>query len=417
MMRGRAMSKLPRSAAALVAAVAFPAGVLAQDEVADEIELKNAQPVTGVTVTSDTWMGVVAKKGEVEVKYSVNDVEEIVYDGMPAQLSRGKRAVAYGYYTTAIEKYFEPLLGKVNSFRKVGGRPWIEQYVLYYLGLCHLKRTDRKPDDAAKAREYFQKLAREIPDSRFIFDARMGIAESWQIEGRNEQAASEYEEAMKAFEKMAEGRSPDLRQFVLRQARLAEHRAIGMLGPMGKFDEQAKRYRELETKASRYKDQTDIVWLARVGVAQALVAAGSYRNAVTECKNMIEAAERSGETQYLGGAYLSLADCFYKQAEEKEKAGNEKEAWEDYVVARWNYLRTSTVFFTASDLMPRAYFGAGMCYSKLAKSPREGGEQRAMERARRQFEALVRSFPQSGLAEKARGMLERMQGASKAGGA
>jgi len=188
---------------------------------------------------------------------------------------------------------------------------------------------------------------------------------------------------------------------------LAELKGIEMLVLQGRHDDAAGKYAQLETKTQRYNEMTDITWMARVGSAQALVAAGSYRVAIGKCQQMIDKGVDSGHTEYLGGAYMALADSYFER-------GKESNDPEDYVFARWNYLRVATLYFEDKTLLlSKARYRAGMCYLLLQDNPHEGKNDKvrvatARKRARRQFQQVVRDFPDNEWADQAKRELEKL---------
>lgn len=350
----------------------------------DEIVPRDKSPVTQVLIVEDNWRMVVGAKGkDARIPVLAHEVVEVVYSDAPRDFVRGVRRVQQGYYTKAIEESFLPLLDKLANFRKVGDRPWPEQYCLYYLGYSHLKRGDIQKGDAAKSREYFQKLIQNVPDSRFIFEAFIGIGESFVLENRFEEAAKAFNDAQKRFDAMSKqaGLHPDVARYARRQARLAELREIEMLEEQKKWELAKSAYDRLVPSAREF---LDIQWKARIGSVRMLVAAKSYSVAIEKCKAMLEEGEREGQTEFLAGGYMALADCYF------EKAGDAASP-EDLVIARWNYIRVATLFFMDSSVVPKALFRAGRCSERLAAVSKHEGS-KALEWARRQYSIVAEKF-------------------------
>ena len=170
-----------------VLVAARPARGQDEDIFEDEIVRLTAAPVIGVKITKDNWQVVYGEMEEGGITVPANDVMETVYADAPVELLRGFQRVSRGYLTKAIEESFEPVLKKLDRYRKVEGQPWPKQYSFYYLGVCHLKRG--KPGDAGKARRYFERLTKEVPNSRFIFQSYMGVGDSLQVEKKYAAAA------------------------------------------------------------------------------------------------------------------------------------------------------------------------------------------------------------------------------------
>lgn len=368
--------------AALACPAAFAGPAQEQMILEDEIVPRDKSPVAQVLIIEDSWKAVVGTKGkDSRIPVPAYEVAEVVYADAPRDFVKGVRRIQQGYYTKAIEESFLPVLGKISNFRQVGGRPWPEQYCLYYLGYSHLKRGDVQKGDPAKAREYFQKLAQNIPDSRFIFEALLGVGESYALEGRFEDAAKAFNDAQKRFDAMSKqtgpGITPEVSRYSRYQARLAELREVEMLEEQKKWELAKSAYDRLVPSAREFND---IQWKARIGSVRMLVASKSYAVAIEKCKAMIEQGEREGQTQFLAGAYMALADCYF------EKAGEDASP-EDLVIARWNYLRVATLFFMDANVVPKARFRAGRCSEKLGTLSNEG--KKALEWARRQYSIVA----------------------------
>jgi tetratricopeptide (TPR) repeat protein len=364
----------------------------------DAIIPRDSGPVVDVNIIEDSWKNVSGRKVQGQLSVPSFNILEVEYSDAPRTFAKGVQRVKRGFYSKAIEESFEPALKDVKKFRVVGGRPWPEQYCLYYLGLSHLKRAEAPKGDPAKARDYFEKLVGQIPDSRFLMDSLMGIGEAWDIEGRHEEAAKAYKKAQDRFEAMSKenGVSGDLRWHVLKYARTAELRQVQMLDAQKKWQLAKSAYDRL-VMASR--DYPDIQALARVGAVKALVSDKVYDVAIRKCNEMIEAGEREGQTQFLGGAYLALADCYF------ERAGDNATA-DDLVAARWYYLRVATLYFGDNTIISKARYRAGRCYERLATESQEGGAaKRGIELARRQYRIVVEQFGDSPWAIQAKNCL------------
>ncbi len=354
-----------------------------------EIRRGDKQPYTRIKIIEDSWKFVVGRKARGKTPVPSFEVTEVVYTDSPREFRKGPGRVAQGSHTEAIEKSFKPMMKKLGDFRKVGGHPWPKQYCLYYLGLAHVERGDKKKDDAAKALKYFKRLINEIPASRFIMDAYLGVGNSHRLAGRYTEAAAAFNEAKKHAEKLS--REPDLTidqiKYMRRYARLADLRQADTFRKAGQAE---KAVSLCDRVTSQARDYPDIRFLARSGAVMALVSLKSYDRAIRRAEDMIKEGEQEGLTEYLGGAYLALADCYF------EKAGAE-----NLVVARYNYLRVATLYFTEESVLPKARFRAGVCYEKLAKLPKIGEGPKSIARAKRQYRLVVDRFPDSPWAAKA----------------
>jgi tetratricopeptide (TPR) repeat protein len=371
----------------------------------DTIEPKDKPPVEAVAIIEDSWKAVVGQKGGREgPKISVpsHEILDVAYGDSPRVLLKGIRRVKAQYYSKAIDESFQDVLRRLNRFRPVGGKPWPLQYCLYWLGRAHLGRA--KGDDAAKAREYFERLLKEVPETRFFFEAQMGIGESWEIKGDFEKAAAVFEKAQKVFEKMARTVTDrGLARHVRRHSRTAEFRAAQMLERKGDATKDRSMYDRAKSAydlvVSHTQEFPDLRQMARNASVRVLVKSGQYEIAINRCHEMIDESNREGRTEYLGGAYNALADCYFERAGEGEEAKPE-----DLVQARYYYLRVACLYFMEEDLIPKARFRAGRCYEKLAKHGR--AEPGAREKGIRQYRLVVEHFSDSAWADQAQQRLE-----------
>jgi tetratricopeptide (TPR) repeat protein len=384
-----------------VAVAGAPAWAQDDDIFEDEIIPRDIAPIVGVKIEEDTWKTVVGRKMQGKLSVPGHTVIEVVYFDAPRDYARGVRRVKRRYYTKAIDESFLPMMDKLSKFRKVGGRPWPEQYCLYYLGVSHLKRAEPEKSDSAKAREYFTKLVDTIPDSRFIFEALMGIGDAWHIEGRYEEAAKAYKEAQKKFETMSKvgGLEADQRTFINKLALSAELRQAEMLDAQKKWQLAKSAYDKLFMKARGFPE---IRSKASVGAVRALVSDGVYTVAIKKCSEMIEMGEREGLTQYLAGAYLAMGDCYF------ERAGDNATP-EDLVTARWNYLRVATLYFRDPSMLPKARFRIGRCYERLAGVANNADGKRGIELARRQYMIVRERYKDSIWADEAKKRLAALE--------
>lgn len=374
----------------------------------DVIERRNMPPVTDVRIEEDSWKLVVGAKGEIKFRVPSSKVLEVQYADASREFNQGLRRVKQRYFSKAIEESFEPTLKKLDKFRKVGDHPWAKQYCLYYLGLCHLKRGEAKKGDAAKARGYFERLVKEVPDSRFIFEAYMGVGDSYQLDGKYRDAAKAFKDAQKRFDKLSGTPKIPFEQVraVRKRALMAYLRQAEMLEMAKLFDKAVTMF---ERVASRARDYPDIRFMALSGAVRCRVSMGSYDQAILKANQLIEQGEREGRTQFLGGAYMALADCYFEKfrvAEQKDKKGGGRKQADpqDLVAARYEYLRVATLYFEDRRVLPKARFRAGRCYERLSTLSRSERET-AKELGKRQYRLVAGQFPDSPWAAQAKSRL------------
>ncbi len=394
---------------ALVGAVAFLAtapGRAQEDEeiFEDEIVRYSAPPVIGVKITKDNWQVVHGNMEQGGVTVPASDVMEAVYADAPPDLLRGFQRAKRGFYTKAITESFEPVLRKLEKFRKVEGHPWPKQYCLYYLGVCHVKRG--KPGDAGKARGYFERLSREIPQSRFIFEAYAGIGDGLQVEKKYPAAAKAFAEAKERFEKMSRTRGLDFEtvKAIRKRAIEAHYRQGEMFDFAGEtdptyYDKAVSVFNAVAADASR--NYPDIYFKAKSAAIKSLVSTRAYRLAIQKANELIAEGEKDGFTEFLGGAYLGLADCYYAQYSDVAAKGGAADP-ANLVIARYNYLRVLAQYFEDRSVLPKAHFFAGRCYERLAQS---GEGQKAIQRAKRHYGRIVEEWKDSAWSREAKARL------------
>ncbi len=392
-----------RIAGLLAAFVVLGGARAAEEELFEDVIVRADSPeIPDIRIEEDSWKVVVGVRGEVKFKVPSSKVMEVQYGDASRDFNHGLRRVKQRYYTMAIEKSFEPTLKQLGKFRKIGNHPWPKQYCLYYLGLAHLRRGDKKKGDAAKARQYFQRLVKEVPDSRFIFKAYMGVADSYQLEGKYQDAAGAFRAAHERFKKMggAPGIPFEQVRAVRKRAMLALLREAQMFDRAKAHDKAVSLFGQV---ANRARDYPEIQFLAESGAVKALVSTGSYPLAIDNANKLIAKGEREGLTQFLGGAYMGLADCYFEKftKAEKEKRGASSQ---DLVIARYNYLRVVALYFEDEQVLPKAGYRAGRCHERLSKLSRSEGA-RAVEQAKRQYTLVAREFPDSRWAGQAKGRL------------
>jgi len=392
-----------RIAGVLAAFVVLGGARAEEEELFEDVIVRiDAPEIPDIKIEEDSWKLVVGVRGEVKFKVPSSKVMEVQYGDASRDFNHGLRRVKQRYYTIAIEKSFEPTLKQLGKFRKIGNHPWPKQYCLYYLGLAHLRRGVKKKGDAARARQYFQRLVKEVPDSRFIFKAYMGVADSYQLEGKYQDAAGAFRAAHERFKKMggAPGIPFEQVRAIRKRAMLALLREAEMFDMAGKHDKAVSLFGQV---ANRARDYPEIQFLSVGGAVKALVSAGSPELAIGRANELIAKGEREGRTQFLGGAYMALADCYFEKFAKAEKE-KRTTSLQDLVTARYNYLRVVALYFEDQQVLPKAGYRAGRCHERLSKLSKSEGA-RAVEQAKRQYTLVGREFPESRWAGQAKSRL------------
>lgn len=356
----------------------------------DEIIRKGAPPLMEVLIIEDSWKAVIGRKVQGEVRVPSFKILETYYGESPRSYSRAVRSLAKGRYDSAIEG-FSSMLERLRRFRKVAGRPWPEQYCLYYLGAAYLRKGDFET-----ARKHFKDLLSRVPDTRFLHQAYLNIGESFRREGDHEAAKRAFDEAKEALDKTSRSTGDlDMMDYIRRFGRIAELKAAQELAALERFREARNAFERLRDRAGKYPD---VKSLGDVGIVSALVSLKSYVEAISKAEMITREAEKEARTEAIGGAYLALADAYFGRNEEGRGLR------EDLVKARWHYLKVATMYFDDREVAARARYRAGVCYEKLAEQEGE----RALELAKRQYRILGERFSASKWAREAKKRLNAL---------
>ena len=362
----------------------------------DEAEFTDAiykdysiNPATNLKIGEDSWRAVRGKIrwGTGEIVVSANDVSDTVYGDAWPTFAEAKKSVRQGRYTRAI-KAFDIFLKKAKD------KPWSLQYSLYYGGFARVRRADRGRGDLRGARKLFGRLIREVPDSRFLYEAYLGIAEAYFYEQNWDEAEKAYKLAGEKLEEASRKTAdkPVLSDHYGRKRWLAETKIGESYEARQKWNLAKIRYRQVAVSAFRYGD---VSALARSGEGRCLVASKEYGRAVSFFEDMIKKAEKARQFGVLGGAYCGRGDAYFGRKE--------------YLPAMWDYKRVTVMYFTEPQYAAKAHFRAGRCYEYLAKR-----EKNSLKFARRHYNKVVELFPDSPWKDEAAARLQAIGGAAPA---
>jgi len=375
----RLIKRFAFGAAALLVAQAGAFGQ-GQDEFADQIIRKTGPRASSIKIVKDTWQGVTGKHSSgAEISVSVDQVKDTIYGNAPATFAQAKRNAKRGAYSSAI-KELEALTAEFKN------HPWMKQYVLYYLGRSCLYRG--KTGDFAKAREHIDRLLREVPDTRYVFDAMIFKADAYYYEENWSSAQRAYDEAKNKFNSLGRQASSTVQRFCFNRAGEAEYLSIVVIEAQRQYEKAKSAY----TRLVGVTNDPDIRIKAKAGIGRCLLRLNLYSDAKRLYEGMIKEATRVGNDEVLGQAYTGLGDCYYEE--------------KDYSRARWNYLKVIVRYNdTNPDDVAKAHLFAGRCYARLARQ-----ERGAVERAKRHLRIVVKEYKNSIWVQDAKNTLKSLGG-------
>ncbi len=340
-----------------------------------------------------------------------------------AILRAGDAAFARSSYETAVARYKEIL-------EFVPG-PATEEETLYRLALAH-----HNLQDAKASAEAFGKLVEKYPDSTHAAEAHLRIGDYLLSEGKDPlKAVTAYEEAQRR------DKSGPLAAAILRGLALARYEAKDQDGAaevflklmsehpevslgdktyawVGERFLEQKKWNEaalaFETLLKRNPDYAEADTV-RLKLAEAREASGAVDEALKHYRALAESggAELSAEARFQLAQALEAAgkgEEAVKLYEETARTGTGEravrarfrlgelaEARGDFAAAAGEYMRVA-ILFLHEELSPESLWRAGQCYEKAKQA----------EPARKAYQELVKDYPESEPAQKARQRLTEL---------
>ena len=322
--------------AVLLAAAAGISWAAGQDNVA----LVSGRTIAGVTVIRDGFDKVeIDRDGDGKADESVEaiDVKDVSYGDAPLPYRQGSVYFKQDRYDEAL-KYFAAALEDKKA------RPWIKAYAGYYAGECGRRLGMTRKAMLVEARLAYERAAKADPRGRLAPYAVRGIGLCFMEEGKTLAAGGE-------FAKLVRGDYGD--EWILR-GKLLNAR---LLSRTGKHDDAKKLCEEVRTAAEK-ANRPALTRDARIARSEVLLAAGEYARAREIFYEIArEADERDVKTR--ARTYNAIADCFLGEKKTRE--------------ALLAYLRVRVLYFEVSDELPRALYGAALCFTKLRRPERARG--------------------------------------------
>lgn len=303
---------------------------------ADEVVFTDGTRQRDCKVTEETY-GVVAYTlsvgaGDgVRQQRAAREVREVIYEKTPAALGRGLALLGRGELEAALEALVEAQSAGAARHRQ------------HAFALA--ARLQLTLGDPASARATWEALLGAVPTTRFVVEARVGVARCLTLAGdlpAARKALATAEAELRALQLLEEASLP----LELERARL--HAAAR------DWKAATEAYRRLVSGASaRPALQAE----ARVGLAEALLASGERARALTELRTVVARADEL-EEGLASRAWLALGDC-------QRDGGAPREA-------ALSYLRVAVL-----DRSPRAARACFEAARLLEKEPALGGAERA----------------------------------------
>lgn len=321
---------------------------------ADEIVLYKGDSQADVTVTAETYEGVVYRKKGIPApqNYPASKVREVIYTKKSKYYEFGEDALAAGDLAKAAE-FFKTAAGPAKN--------WEKQYGLFQAAEC--LRLARKLDDAIKA---YNELLTAEPKTRFFGDCYERIAMCQRALGKSDEAKKTYEQ----LKGQVTLKNLDARWELLSDFRLVE------------LDERADpkgalaKYEELQGKAAEYPDVAN---MARLRVGYVLIQDKQIDKARKFFSDIIKDRQAS-DVAVVAGAYNGLGTTYLAK---------ESPTPADYEQALFPFFRTIFHYgeqLKGSELLAEALYQGGVCLAARA------GENN-QKRAKQLFSRCVDEFP------------------------
>ncbi len=155
------------------------AALLASPSLADEIVLRDGRRLTDVKITDESYDTVKYKILGAPQQLPAHEVAKIIHDDAPLAYRQGEEALAAGNFDEAARRF--------RSATARGG--WVKVY-----GLFHAAEAYRLGSRFEQAAETYEQLLSAAPRSRFVPQARLGLARCKLERGEYAQARALYEQ-------------------------------------------------------------------------------------------------------------------------------------------------------------------------------------------------------------------------------
>lgn len=360
----------------------------AADDLNDVVHANNTS-TANVKIVSDNWDGITVRiQGNNTLFFPTDTITGVEYAQRPAEYDTAATAKNAGQYAEAAS-----LLEKALKGLKADALPQ-RQYFLTAVIECYEALMASQPDQQNQTREKLRAAAKAMvaikPEPRLIYDAYLKLAESYLREGTPESfktAEETYKAALKLFTEMGSRKEVSgkrgVERFIERYALMARLGTIRCAEALGRIDGAGGARSDYEVFPARAAGHNDLIGQAKLGYGRCLTARNPDEG-ISYFKNLLGKVPAGA----VPDVYCALGDAYLAKAQSPKKDEL------DYYWARWYYLKVVVQYSAGRATLARAHFGAGQCYSALGADPkvRESG---AAAKAVREFEAVVRDFPDS----------------------
>ncbi|GIW72894.1 MAG: hypothetical protein KatS3mg102_2436 [Planctomycetota bacterium] len=230
---------------------------------ADQIVLRDGRTLNNVEVVRETIEAVTYRISGVEQTEPAANIREVVHSDEPLGYREAMRHLEAGRFVEAATA-FERAAGG-------GGGGWVKQYALF-----HAAEAWRQAGRNQEAAERYQQLLREVPDTRFLPAARLGL-------GLCQLQAGNFEAARQAFAELAA--AAQARGFGAQWKHLAELHIAESYEREGQLGQALERYRRIAREAVT---DPEAQALARLGAIRC--GGGELQDRLAELKELIDAA-------------------------------------------------------------------------------------------------------------------------------
>ncbi len=334
----------------------------------DTVTLTNKQILGNVTVLTENYREIQVDTdgdGTADRTISQNDVLRVEYGDAPAAYRQAMASFRLG---TQYEKALEEFKTAATS---TGVRPWLKDYVGYYMAECLRLQAQSKPAVLDAAVKAHRDALAASPEGPFRDVLLYGLGRLLLVQDKTADAAKEFDT-------------------LSRSAVKTEYRQGGQLGlaniqaKEGRLPDAIKLYDVVVQKGE--EQSADVYREAVVGKAKAMLALKQHAQGIAFLE---EALKKTKSVPLLTEGYATLGDCYYDLAESQK---DPKEARSTYKEALYAFLHVEVLYSQDPDLLAKALFYEGKCFQSLKED----------NRAQEKWAQLRSKFPGSPWLEKIR---------------
>jgi tetratricopeptide (TPR) repeat protein len=312
---------------------------------ADQVTLVDGKQFSNCKMESENAKEVrFTVAGQGERVLPSEEVAAVLYDDRPLDYRQADLYLNGGSYARAAEMF-----KALHDGAQAGA--WLRTYAAYYHALALARWAQSDPAKAPEAVQALTAFVKDHADSRFVYDAKLGLAELLLSE-QQEQARKHLGEVLAAKPKSGWARTARLLEA---QVKLRQNDAAGALT-------------DVEAVLATLTDKAAPAWAqAALAKGQALLALGRLPEAEKLLADLIETTQ---DARVRAQAYNALGDAYFRT--------------ENFGEARLRYLRVVLLYAKADPVEhAKALYYAAECSQRL-NDPK---------RAADLFKELVEQYP------------------------